>query len=124
MNAVFQNALAGDDLVANLFADFATRYLSEAFEGEFFGGAGTAAGDDVAVDHHAVGQVLLADEVAFAARETSALAVLEDSGLILDAQTPAREVNGIKLCKVGVLQQNICLNTEPELTRYRQAVAD
>ena len=73
--------LSRHNLLANLFADFATRYLGEAIEGEFFGGAGTAAGNHLAVDYHAVCQVLLADEVAFAAGETGALAVLQEASL-------------------------------------------
>lgn len=73
--------LTGDDLVADLFGGGAVGCVSQAFEGEFFGGACAATGDDVAVYYHTVGKELLAVQLHFAAREAGAGSVLEETRL-------------------------------------------
>lgn len=69
------------DLVANFFGGFAGGGVGQAFEGEFFGGAGAATGDDVAVNDYTVGKELLAVQLHFAAREAGAGSVLEEACL-------------------------------------------
>lgn len=76
--------LPGDDLGADLFGGGVVGCLCEAFQGEFLGGACAAAGDDVSVNHNAIGKELLAIEIHFATGVAGALAVLEEAGLAQD----------------------------------------